>query len=118
MEAKKYLEEKIRMFDSLRDKCKGQQNCTGIYCIDCPFFKDTGCIVHSIDSIEIVEKWSQEHPRKTMLMDFLDKHPKALLVNNRTPKGICPYILGYEKEAYCTDISGAPCVECWNRDYE
>lgn len=71
MEAKKYLEEKIRIFDSLRNKCKGQQNCTGIYCFDCPFFKDTGCIVHSIDSIEIVEKWSKENQKKDNASRFI-----------------------------------------------
>ena len=59
--------------------------------------------------------WSQEHPRKTMLQDFLEKYPYAKLRNDGTPEGICPDILGYEDgESWCD----RKCVKCWNRPLE
>ena len=121
MDVVKYFEEKRRMLDSL-GRISGQ--CHGIKCSNCPlYYQNHGgginCgeleIVHPEQAIEIVEKWSQEHPGKTMLQDFLEKYPKARLRDNGTPRNVCPYRLGYEEVARCTHTD---CVKCWNRPLE
>lgn len=67
--------------------------------------------------IEVVEKWSSEHPQKTMLQDFLEKFPLASLGYEGTPEDICPNGLGYTSESYCKNRP-RDCVKCWNRPME
>lgn len=66
--------------------------------------------------ISVVEKWSIEHPVKTRLTDFLEKHPDAPKTNNGYPP-ILPITLGYCKNyKRCTEC---PCGsknnlhDCW-----
>lgn len=61
------------------------------------------------EAIAIVQKWSDEHPVKTIKEDFLEKYPNAPLQSNKVPKS-CPYHLGYEERCKYTD-----CEICWNR---
>lgn len=119
MDAKEYLKELVRMFDSLReDRYKGEPSCTGVACEKCPFYKSKiiGCREFFPESVDIVEKWSKEHPAKTMLTDFLEKYPNARLDGNGVPR-FCPKDLGYEKDgkAHCRNLH---CVDCWNRPLE
>ena len=118
MDAVKYFNEKRRMLNSLG---KNGPGCVGVLCGDCPFSSfDNGmnisCAEIEIDypeeAVAIVEKWSQEHPQKTILQDFLEKYPKAILNNDGTPKEVCPDTLGYEEEQ---DRCDGKCVACWNR---
>lgn len=37
-------------------------------------------------AIEIVQKWSDEHPQKTYLSEFLKNYPNAPLVHDGTPQ--------------------------------
>lgn len=122
MDAIKYFEEKRRMLNSLG---KNGPGCVGVLCGDCPFSSfDNGmnisCAEIEIDypeeAVAIIEKWSQEHPRKTMLSDLLEKYPKVSLEKNGTPV-FCPEELGYCEKAYC-DINDLNCVKCWNRQLE
>lgn len=63
-------------------------------------------------AIEIIQRWSDEHPQKTYLTDFLDKHPNAPLTNG-IPSGLCPYYLGYmTKKEF--DECFTDCQGCWN----
>ena len=64
---------------------------------------------------KILTKWAEEHPQKTILMDFLEKHPSAPLNSQKMPF-TCPYKLGYGKEADCNDSEDCP--DCWNRPME
>lgn len=116
MTALEYFREKARMvkMDSI--------GVCGISCKDCPLSranneKEASCseleILHSEKSISIVQKWSAAHPRKTILQDFLEKYPDALLMDKDYPK-ICPHHLGYEKENICE----SDCKACWNRTLE
>ena len=123
MDAVKYFDEKKRMLDSLG---RTEGKCDGVECSDCPFsHKNNGMelycevleVLYTERAVEIVEKWSQEHPRKTMLQDFLEKYPKAKLKENGTPYRICPDTLGYCKGIYC-EINKLDCVACWNRPLE
>lgn len=64
-------------------------------------------------AIKIVQKWSNEHPPKTYLTDFLKHYPNVQLRKDGTPVGLCPHQLGLNKIADCGRIDNA-CVKCWN----
>lgn len=69
MDAKKFLEEARRM-------CKAHKICT-----KCPLSRNVVCLFDGTpdnwtpeeieEAAPIIEKWSQDHPRKTRLQDFL-----------------------------------------------
>lgn len=63
-------------------------------------------------AIKIVQKWSDEHPQKTILTDFLEKHPNARLTNG-IPSSLCPYCFGYMTEKEFHECS-KNCQDCWN----
>lgn len=113
MDAVKFIKEKLRMCSKF-EECK---NCE-LYCsrnktgMDCTTYTNE----YPKEAVAIVEKWSQEHPQKTMLQDFLEKYPKAKLEENGTPS-FCPEDLGYCEEVYC-DINSLDCTKCWNRPLE
>lgn len=104
MDAVMYLKERARM----AEKCK-------IGCENCPIsFKNNGFEIscttfennHPEKAIEIVKKWNNEHPRKTYLMDFLEKYPSAEIKEDGIPKSCAEY-LGYK-------VSCRDCKECWS----
>lgn len=66
--------------------------------------------------VEIVQKWSDEHPQKTRLDDFMEKYPKALLRKDGTPVEVCCENLGYTKVCIYNYCDG--CSECWNAPLE
>lgn len=120
MTALEYLKEKYRMTKKCRICCAdcplgSENNTTGFACSD---FQG----VHPEIAVSIVEKWSEEHSRKTILQDFLEKYPKAELEYNKFPE-ICPHSLGYATNKECfldTDeqFVSEECEECWNRPLE
>ena len=70
------------------------------------------CERHMSDIQKIVQNWSDEHPQRTFLNDFLEKYPNGKLSEDGTPKGICPRTLGYSEDDACVGMS---CLECWNQ---
>lgn len=66
-------------------------------------------------AIEIVQKWSDEHPPKTYLSEFLKHYPNALLKDGGTPE-ICLSSLGLTNYNGCRN--GITCSECWNQIIE
>lgn len=120
MTALEYLKEKNRMTKKCSISCadcplSSENNTTGFACSD---FQG----VHPEIAVSIVEKWSKEHPRKTILQDFLEKYPKAELIHNKFPE-ICPYSLGYATNEKCfldteERFCSKECEECWNRPLE
>ncbi len=107
MDAVKFLKEKSRMCES------------DVTCADCPIYKAGGdgfCSLwmnkHPEKAVAIVEKWSEEHPQKTILDEFIEKYPNAQISDKGVPK-MCPYDLGYGDS--CPDIIRFDCVTCWNR---
>ena len=66
-------------------------------------------------AVELVEKWSKEHPERTYLTDFLAKYPNARLDGSGTPFGICVADLGIIK---CCPGSACNCKDCWNTPVE
>lgn len=67
-------------------------------------------------AIKIVQKWSDEHPSKTILSDFIEKYPNAPLNDDGIPKTICIGDLGLNDLGLCK--AGRNCIECWNRPIE
>lgn len=111
MDAVKFLKERKRMCDSFRDSsCEG---CL-IYAIDigtaCFDFQDD----HPKQIVEIVEKWSEEHPQETRLSRFLKYYPNALMDDDGTPE-VCVNELGIKRDDGCTTCN---CIKCWNTPIE
>lgn len=65
-------------------------------------------------AIEIVQKWSNEHPQKTFLTEFLKNYPRAVVNGDGIPNSICPYDLGLMDKHDCRKT----CIECWNQPIE
>lgn len=123
MDAKFFLEEVRRM-------CKAQDVCGN--CDNCAIKYDkSSCLFDNIPEIwepeeierivPIVEKWSEEHPRKTRLQDFLEKYPNASLYDSGLPRTL-PVFMGY---CHCTSCWGDKCPhrkdaprECWAQEVE
>ena len=62
-------------------------------------------------AVELIEKWSKEHPERTYLTDFLEKYPNARMCENGYPT-ICPVSLGYEID--CPGPTSEECKDWWN----
>lgn len=129
-----YFIEKMRMTKrTMGEGCK-------IECSECPLScQNNGtsefmsCITfemyHPENAIAIVQKWSDEHPQKTYLTEFLKNYPnaqlrtvllysqleavKAGIISPEIPKCICPYHLGLMSSDNCRNDHN--CVKCWNQ---
>ena len=112
-----YFIEKSRMIKQQKDGvCK-------LDCSDCPLSisnngTDISCshfeTGYPEEAIAIMQKWSDEHPPKTYLSEFLKNYPNAPLVHDGTPE-ICLRKLGLTDIKTCR-VGG--CVECWNQPIE
>lgn len=121
MDAIKFLKERRRLLNSLG---RTGEKCYGVSCGECPFDKrnnGTNSYCGDFESdypertVEIVEKWSKKNPQKTILQDYVEKHPNAPLRESGLPKYVCPNLLGYigMEQGTCPD-----CLGCWNRPLE
>lgn len=108
MDAVKFIEERDRMCDSAYD------------CADCPAWgKSLGCKVSrksrcpASEQVEIVEKWSKEHPLKTRQSVFLEQWPDTQL-DKKGNVSICPKQLcrGEEFNKLIAACRGTNCYEC------
>lgn len=76
-----YKKTLIRMWDSVREECKGANCCDGVNCNVCPATSMCGDYMENVnnayDLIELVEKWANEHPIETNGSRFLKNYPKA-----------------------------------------
>lgn len=64
-------------------------------------------------AIETVQRWSDEHPQRTYLSEFLKNYPNTPLGDDGTPEIICPHYLGLKDIEDCGIDPN--CVECWNQ---
>lgn len=119
-----YFAEKQRM--TKKHKPNGGRYICKLNCTDCPLssFNNGSSYMMSCSSFEtlypekaiaIVQKWSNEHPQKTYLSEFLKNHPNALLNDDGTPT-FCPYRLGLMGADDCRKDGN--CVKCWNQPIE
>lgn len=115
-----YFIEKLRMTKRTREEgCK-------IKCSECPLSSQNNgtsdefmsCVTFEMlypeKAIEIVQKWSDAHPQKTFLTEFLKNYPNAPLDDDGAPKGVCPHTLGLTDIDDCDDN----CIKCWNQPIE
>lgn len=110
-----YFTEKLRMTKRTKNglckiKCSNCPLCSNNNGegLSCPTFE----MYYPEKAIEVVQRWSDEHPRKTYLSEFLKNYPNAQLKDDGTPVGICPHHLGLINKEDCKNRN---CVECWNQ---
>ena len=67
---------------------------------------------------EFVQKWSDEHPKKTYAQDFFEKFPKAQSKSDGSPFVCRKRIYGKTRPEFedC-DYTGT-CYKCWNEPME
>ena len=113
---KNYLSEQARMTKS------SDVGVCRISCNHCPLSRFNNgeemlCteleLTHPEKAIEIVQRWSDEHPQKTCLTELLKIFPNTPHNNDGTPKGICLHELGATSLDNC-EVDNA-CAECWNQ---
>lgn len=94
----------------------------GISCEECPLSSinnGKGIVCSDFETcylekaIELVQKWSDEHPQRTYLSEFLEHYPSAQLNDKGLPM-ICPHLLGLMRRDDC----GTNCIKCWNQPIE
>lgn len=68
-------------------------------------------------SVCVVQQWSDEHPQRTVLTDFIKKYPKAPLGKDGFPSAFCPYHLGLMSKTSFNDCAHY-CKQCWNTPIE
>lgn len=114
---KNYFAEKRRMTK------RAENGLCKLGCSNCPLCsinnnKGQSCtafeMLYPEKAIAVVQKWSDEHPPKTYLSEFLKHYPNVKLRDDGTPKYICPRYLGLAENHTCNDN----CVRCWNQPVE
>ena len=112
-----YLKERKRMCERNQcDECSLGSNSNGTK-KTCRVFENC----YPDKAMEIVQKWSDEHPQKTLLSEFLKSYPNAKLNSDGFPSDIVPCSLGLiERKDICKNMclyfydKGHPCYDCWN----
>lgn len=110
MDADKFMHDAGRM-------CGANENCTTCNSIDCCSPTSWRDARQRTRFIENVRQWTELNPETTMLWDFLEKYPKAMLDERGLPSFVCPHYFGYDSEPYCA-TGHSDCVKCWNRPLE
>lgn len=114
---KNYFSEKARMSKTTKSgTCK-------VVCEKCPLSSDNNGVgecctdfemLYPEKAIAIVQKWSDEHPQKTFVTEFLKNYPCAVVNGDGIPNSVCPYDLGLMDKHDCRKT----CIECWNQSIE
>lgn len=107
MEFKELAEERKRM-------CKAINGCEY-----CPVYEQRGArwcekwmLNNPEEAEKIINKWAEEHPRRTYLSQLLERYPDAPIEEEGTPSIICPRHLGLKDIDNCEK----GCVACWNQE--
>ena len=117
----------IDFFSELKRVCDSRTECTtdAANKEQCPLFAFcrrplvTQRAEEIIRTIESLQKWSNEHPRKTYAQDFFEKFPEAKPDKEGVPRmcrancygGSCQY-------SAVAGAGPAPCKDCWNEEME
>lgn len=81
-----YKREIVRMWDSIRDdEYKIYNACNGVSCSKCPLH-GVGCSepLSSYEVVEIVKKWSKEHPEKKYKVSRLEYDILDIFIKNNS----------------------------------
>ena len=115
----------INFFSELRRLCDSRTECTADAANkeQCPLhgFCRQSLIIRAeeiITAVENLQKWSDEHPKKTYAQDFFEKFPKAQRGSDGTPFACRKEIYGGARPEFedC-DYTGT-CENCWNEPME
>lgn len=112
-----YFNEKLRMTKRTKNGlCK-------IKCSNCPLCSNNNgeglsCLTFEMyypeKAVKAVQRWSDEHPQKTFVTEFLKNYPRAVVNGDGIPNSVCPYDLGLMNKRDCRKT----CIECWNQPIE
>lgn len=111
-----YFVEKRRMTK------RAEKGLCKLSCSDCPLCNNNNCeglscatfeMYYPEKAISAIQRWSDEHPPKTYLSEFLKHYPNVQLYDAGIPKGICPYHLGLMSKDNCR--KDHYCLGCWNQ---
>ncbi len=111
-----YFVEKRRMTK------RAEKGLCKLSCSDCPLCNNNNgeglsCATFEMyypeKAISAIQRWSDEHPPKTYLSEFLKHYPNVQLYDAGIPKGICPYHLGLMSKDNCR--KDHYCLGCWNQ---
>jgi hypothetical protein len=114
-----YFAEKRRMTKRTKNGlCKTK-------CSDCPLCSDNNGTSEDMScttlemyypekAVKAVQRWSNEHPQKTFVTEFLKNYPRAVVNGDGIPNSVCPYDLGLMNKHDCRKT----CIECWNQPIE
>lgn len=86
----------------------------------CPFFKCCRNMLITLDAVEIektveiLQKWSNEHPKKTYAQDFFEKFPKAQSGSDGIPFVCRKRIYGGTHPTFENCNYTGACYKCWN----
>lgn len=65
-------------------------------------------------AIETVQRWSDEHPKKTYAQDFFEKFPKAQSYSDGSPVICRKIIYGEIRPPFENCYYTGACYRCWN----
>ena len=121
MDALKFIEERNRMCERYWQVDGDCDGCPLVYTRECNEMRnmvdDSGKAVGEV--VEIVEKWSKEHPRKTRQDVFLEQWPNCMMGDDDVV-GMCPR--NVDKMYACNGLAFAGCPDCrrnfWMQEVE
>ena len=112
----------INFFPELKRLCDSRTACTADAANkeQCPMFEVCDhplieiCVEDAIKAMKSLQKWSDEHPKKTYAQDFFEKFPKAQSNSDGTPF-VCRKRIygGIRSTLEDCDYTGA-CYRCWS----
>ncbi len=103
-------------FSELRRMCKSSNDCA-----KCQYHGNKCDNANEIfeKTVAMVEKWSQEHPRKTRQDVFLEQWPEAGLVDGIIDVNPCRLVAAYALETECCKTFCSDCRrEFWMQEVE
>lgn len=121
MDALKFIEERNRMCDRYWQADGDCDDCPLVYTRECNEMRnmvdDSGKAVGKV--VEIVEKWSKEHPRKTRQDVFLEQWPEAELVDGIIDVNPCRLVVAFRLGQECHKTFCYDCRrEFWMQEVE
>lgn len=106
MDAVKFLKEKKRMCNSYWNFCTKCEIHNQGNELECEKFMK----MFPEQTVDIVEKWSKEHPQETRLTQFLKHYPNAQMSCRGIPQA-CVRTFGFNVDGGCISTN---CIKCWN----
>ena len=115
----------INFFSELKRLCSLRLTCGAVaHDEQCPlsgFCELTYSKIYIEDAktaVENLQKWSDEHPKKTYIQDFLEKFPKAQIDSDGSPFACRKKLYGGVRPNDKRCDRRETCKNCWNKPME